>query len=136
MVQSYPSALGKIQTFWGAQMSGDLAPLNPLVSAGPFMSLLWRAVAADTRAPAPPPERRLGLVEAIGRLALASSPNHWITSVASANTVAGISRPRALAVFMLSTVSNFTGACTGRSAGLSPLRMRSTYPAACRYCSV
>jgi hypothetical protein len=25
--------------------------------------------------------------------------------------------------------SNFVGACTGRSAGLSPLRMRSTYPA-------
>ena len=27
------------------------------------------------------------------------------------------------------------GACTGKSAGFSPLRMRSTYPAACRYWS-
>jgi hypothetical protein len=31
-----------------------------------------------------------------------------------------------LAVFMLSTVSYFTGTCTGRSEGFSPLRIRST----------
>src|SRR4029077_13869871 len=44
-----------------------------------------------------------------------------ITSSARTSTCAGTSRPRALAVFMLSTVSYFTGACTGRSADFSPL---------------
>src|SRR5262249_32513341 len=51
---------------------------------------------------------------------------HSITSSARASTVAGISRPSALAVFRLITSSYFVGACTGRSAGFSPLMMRST----------
>src|SRR5262249_28668998 len=51
---------------------------------------------------------------------------HSITSLARASRVGGTSRPSALAVLRLITVSNFTGACTGRSAGFSPLRMRST----------
>src|SRR6516162_6452035 len=38
-------------------------------------------------------------------------PNHSITSVASANTVAGTSRPRAFAVLRLRTSSYFVGAC-------------------------
>src|SRR5215510_9363619 len=49
-----------------------------------------------------------------------------ITSSARANTLAGISKPSARAVLRLITVSNFVGCCTGKSAGLSPLRMRST----------
>ena len=49
---------------------------------------------------------------------------------------AAISRPSALAVLRLSTVSYLVGACTGRSAGLSPLRIRSTYAAARRYWSM
>ena len=36
------------------------------------------------------------------------------------------SRPSAFAVLRLITNSYFVGACTGRSAGFSPLRMRST----------
>src|SRR5215470_13211014 len=51
---------------------------------------------------------------------------HSITSSARASTVAGTSRPSALAVFRLITSSYLVGACTGRSAGFSPLRMRST----------
>src|SRR5262249_43050268 len=51
---------------------------------------------------------------------------HSITSSARATRVAGTSRPSALAVFRLSTNSNLVGCCTGRSAGLAPLRMRST----------
>src|SRR5262249_4104496 len=51
---------------------------------------------------------------------------HSITSSARASTVAGISMPRALAVLRLRIVSYLVGACTGRSAGFSPLRMRST----------
>jgi hypothetical protein len=51
---------------------------------------------------------------------------HSITSSARASTVAGISRPSAFAVLRLITSSYLVGACTGRSAGFSPLRMRST----------
>jgi hypothetical protein len=51
---------------------------------------------------------------------------HSITSSARTMMVGGTSSPSALAVLRLSTNSNLTGACTGRSAGLAPLRMRST----------
>ena len=44
----------------------------------------------------------------------------------AASKVGGTSRPSALAVLRLMTSSNLVGACTGRSAGFSPLRMRST----------
>jgi hypothetical protein len=51
---------------------------------------------------------------------------HSITSSARTSSVGGTSRPRALAVLRLITSSYLVGACTGRSAGFSPLRMRST----------
>src|SRR5262249_25495177 len=51
---------------------------------------------------------------------------HSITSSARASSVGGTVRPSAFAVLRLSTKSYLTGACTGRAAGLSPLRMRST----------
>src|SRR5262245_17827688 len=51
---------------------------------------------------------------------------HSITSSALARSVGGTSRPSAFAVFRLITSANLVGACTGRSAGFSPLRMRST----------
>src|SRR2546421_1311353 len=59
-----------------------------------------------------------------------------ITSSARASIDGGISRPSAFAVLRLITSSYLVGACTGRSAGFSPLRMRSTYPAARRKGSV
>jgi hypothetical protein len=51
---------------------------------------------------------------------------YWITSSAMANSVSGMVRPSALAVFRLMTSSSFVDCWTGRSAGFSPLRMRST----------
>src|SRR5262249_58729885 len=54
------------------------------------------------------------------------APFHSITSSARASSVGGISRPSALAVLRLMTSSNLVGCCTGRSAGFSPLLMRST----------
>src|SRR5262245_38601097 len=51
---------------------------------------------------------------------------HSITSSAVASSVCGISSPSALAVLRLITSSYLVDACTGRSAGFSPLRMRST----------
>jgi hypothetical protein len=53
-------------------------------------------------------------------------PPHSITSSARESTVGGIVRPRAFAVLRLITSSYLFGACTGMSAGFSPLRMRST----------
>src|SRR5262245_10382481 len=63
------------------------------------------------------------------------APSHSITSSARASTVAGKSRPSAFAVLRLITSSYLVAACTGKSAGFSPLSMRSTYAAANRYCS-
>src|SRR5262249_2584796 len=54
------------------------------------------------------------------------APLHSITSSARASSVGGISRPSAFAVLRLMTSSYLVGACTGRSAGFSPLRIRST----------
>src|SRR5262245_11310926 len=56
-----------------------------------------------------------------------------ITSSARASRVGGTSRPRALAVLRFITISYLVGACTGKSAGMLPCKMRSTYPAARRY---
>ena len=53
-------------------------------------------------------------------------PHHSITSSARASSVCGTVRPSAFAVLRLITSSYLVGACTGRSAGFSPLRMRST----------
>jgi len=49
-----------------------------------------------------------------------------ITWSARSSSECGIVSPRALAVFRLMTSSNFVGCSTGRSAGLVPLRTRST----------
>src|SRR5262245_7194636 len=62
--------------------------------------------------------------------------HHSITSSARASSEGGTSRPSAFPVLRLMSSSYLFGFCTGRSAGFSPLRMRSTYPAACRYCSI
>src|SRR5215469_1409677 len=51
---------------------------------------------------------------------------HSIISSARASSEGGTVRPIALAVLRLITSSYLVGACTGRSAGFSPLRMRST----------
>src|SRR5262249_21255096 len=53
-------------------------------------------------------------------------PDHSITSSARASRLSGTVRPSALAVLRLITSSYLVGACTGRSAGFSPLRIRST----------
>src|SRR5262245_54029955 len=50
---------------------------------------------------------------------------HSITSSARPSHLGGTVRPSALAVLRLITNSNLAGACTGRSPGTAPLRMRS-----------
>src|SRR5262249_18354498 len=51
---------------------------------------------------------------------------HSITSSARASSDDGTSRPSAFAVLRLKTSSYLVAVCTGRSAGFSPLSMRST----------
>src|SRR5262249_25436280 len=60
------------------------------------------------------------------------APPHSITSSASASSLSGTVRPSVFAVLRLTTNSYLVGACTGRSTGFAPLRMRSTYSAAGR----
>src|SRR5262245_26078379 len=58
---------------------------------------------------------------------------HSITSSARTKNVSEIARPSVLAVLRFTISSNFVGCSIGRSAGLAPLRMRSTKYAARRY---
>jgi hypothetical protein len=60
--------------------------------------------------------------------------DRWAEPLISQAYLAAVCRsmPSALAALRLMTSSNFTGAWTGRSAGLLPLRIRSTYEAARR----
>ena len=53
-------------------------------------------------------------------------PGHSMTRSARASTEGGRVSPSAFAVFRLSTSSNLEGLSIGRSAGLAPLRTRST----------
>src|SRR5262249_6282796 len=55
--------------------------------------------------------------------------SYSITWSARCSRDCGIVRPRALAVLRLMTSSNFVGCSTGRSAGLAPFRILSTYVA-------
>src|SRR6516165_10141400 len=61
-----------------------------------------------------------------------AAPSHSTTSSARPSTDGGIVRPSVLAVFRLITSSNVVGCSTGKSAGLAPRRILSTYPAARR----
>src|SRR5262245_39067584 len=63
--------------------------------------------------------RRSGAFAA-GKFHFESASHHSITSSARASTVVGTSRPRALAVFRLTTSSYFVGACTKEGSFLDP----------------
>src|SRR3974390_67221 len=56
---------------------------------------------------------------------VAANGCYSITSSARPSSVGGTESPSFSAVLRLTTSSYLVGACTGRSAGLSPLRMRS-----------
>src|SRR5262249_52539883 len=69
---------------------------------------------------------RDGRAEERDELAPLHRCNHSITSSAMASNLSGTLSPSALAVLRLSVRSNLVGCMTGRSAGLSPLRIRPT----------
>ena len=58
---------------------------------------------------------------------------HWMAWSARWSSDGGIVSPSAFAVFRLMTSSNLLGCSTGRSPGLAPFRILSTYEAACRH---
>src|SRR5262249_1585549 len=62
----------------------------------------------------------------------ANNNRYSITLPARARSEGGTVRPSSLAVFILIVSSNLVDAWTGRPAGLVPLRIWSTYPAARR----
>jgi hypothetical protein len=96
-----------------------------------FASKAAEAVRPCTSATPPKADvsSRLGFrrFSARSRLVQCGKPRRYsITSSASCCKCRGTLRPSAFAVLRLIASSYFTGACTGRSAGFSPLRMRST----------
>jgi hypothetical protein len=92
---------------------GDLPAARPSVDDPMRKWLVHRSKSGGCRKALMPPD-------------WASRPVYSMISSARTSTVGETSRPSALAVLRLSTVSYLVGACTGRSAGFSPLRMRST----------
>ena len=73
------------------------------------------------------PRKRTCAVQ-LGMSALGHSghgPNYSITSSARLSKVGDTTRSRVFAVFRLIISSYLVGACTGKSAGFSPFRMRS-----------
>src|SRR6516164_3298200 len=62
----------------------------------------------------------------------ANNNSYSITLSARERSEGGTARRSALAVLILIVSSNLVDACTGRPAGLVPLRIWSTYPAARR----
>jgi hypothetical protein len=71
-----------------------------------------------------------GLGLAQGKFHSEPPSHHSITSSARTSSVGGTSKPSDFAVLRLRTVSYLVGIWTGRSAGLAPRRIRSTYVAA------
>ena len=74
----------------------------------------------------PPKADMCSALADVGFVPKADIATHSITSSARASTDGGIVRPSAFAVLRLITSWYLVAACTGRSAGFSPLRMRST----------
>src|SRR5262249_57558666 len=106
---------------WGSGRGGKRG-VEPLPSVS---SASWAA------APCCPLRRHSHVETSHGPTLLGSFPTdnrygrpYSITSSASARSLAGISRPSALAVLRLITSSNLVDCWIGRSAGLSPLRIR------------
>src|SRR6516164_8519401 len=119
-----------------AKLVGNVAPFDITEVAHPAHEFLAEWIVVRGSRPDVPDTRRLAALlparrQRPGRRAaeqrdeLAPS-HHSITSSARASSVGGTSRPSAFAVLRLITSSNLVGACTGRSAGFAPRRMRST----------
>src|SRR5216684_4954388 len=113
----------------------DVLSLNPSKVTEPFQECLVpeRRVGAREGRQKSYPGDSLLLLRARGKWQYHAAeehyelpPPHSITSSARSRNDSGIVRPSALAVLRLITSSNLVGCSTGKSAGLEPLRIRST----------
>src|SRR5262245_2353155 len=121
-------------TFRPAVLDCDGAALDPAKLTQPLQKSGYPLSLGRTRARAQEPNRLRRLLRvrrerprrrraAEQRDEIAAGA-HSITSSAAASNVGGTSRPSVLAVLRLMTNSNFTDCWTGKSVGLSPLRIR------------
>ena len=106
----FPSGPGEMRADGPRIASGDVASRNPITGIAGCC-----ARAASGHAAAAPPSSVMNSRRFI------RSPRRRARAAPAAR-----SRPSAFAVLRLMTVSYLVGACTGRSAGLAPRRMRST----------
>src|SRR5262249_18758 len=84
---------------------------------------------SDTMSALPPKadiERRDGHVRFVPKADIRIAASLFDHLSARVSTAVGIPRPSALEGLRLTTSSYLVGACTGRSAGFSPLKIRST----------
>src|SRR6516165_11624223 len=122
-----------------AEFDLDVLPLHPAELAQPLAECrnpgLNFRIALGIRHQHADPPHAFGLLRARRQRPRGSrsaeqrdelAPRHSITSSASARRVGGTVRPSVLAVLRLMTNSYFVGACTGKSPGFSPLKIRST----------
>src|SRR5262249_48091912 len=115
-----PAVLPAVLNQAHCQPIGRLAKVHEHCSGTIRARVLPSEAGAPLAAPAPP----------------LRTPGQLVASSARASSVGGIWMPSALAVLRLITSSYLVGCWTGRSPGFSPLRMRSTYPAARLYWSI
>src|SRR5215831_18863863 len=118
-----------------AKLVGDVAPFDITEVAHPAREFLAEWIVVRGSRPDVPDTRRLARLlrarrERPSRCRAAEQRDelaalHSITSSAATSKPGGTVRPSAFAVLRLSAVSYRVGACAGRSAGLSPRRMRS-----------
>src|SRR5262249_40948301 len=133
----------RVRSYWPSAQRYSIATaldITGLVEAAPERAEVHRRFAGRPAAEKPDHRhpRLLGIrrerprsraAEQSGELA---ATNHSMTSSAKASNLAGTSISRALAVFMLTTSSNFVGSSSGNSLGLAPLKILSTNAAARR----
>src|SRR5262249_4298965 len=118
-----------------AKLVGDVAPFDITEVAHPAREFLAEWIVVRGSRPDVPDTRRLARLlrarrQRPSRCRAAEQRDelaalHSITSSAATSKPGGTVRPSAFAVLRLSAVSYRVGACAGRSAGLSPRRMRS-----------
>ena len=117
-----PSQLQSGQVFMCA--SWGCYPSPAIISAGASLIRLLRHVRMMSALP--PRADMCGAAAYVCFGPKADVIGYSITSLACASSAGGTVMSSALAVLRLIAISYLVGACTGRSPGFSPLRMRST----------
>ena len=116
--------------FATAALEPSVAPRRPGWRRHVPMAAALLALAALVVAAAKPQRTVAVPVEHASVMLATALMTYSMTRSARSRSDPGIVSPSALAVLRLITMSNFLGCSTGRSPGLAPLRILSTYAAA------